>query len=991
VPVVRQIPGKDGVGRRCVSCSGASSGNIVFRYLSGPDAAASVIASALYQELPPDPAPARDAVAGGRKLLTFSDSRQDAAFFAPYLSRTHGRSVERRLVWESLRKLYESDPTARPRFEDLVPRLVTLGIENDIFEGSAGNLANAALVRRWLFAEVIASDTSQSLEGVGLAKIALIPIDPALVPDGLVPLGLDPKAVVELLSALLATLRMRNAVQVPEDVQISDAVFAPKNFLRYMRGQGNDAEVISWNPANGARNARIDLVERAFSCRGVVADPKEWLANIWGWLTAPGSPGEAIMPIEHHARYGAVRRLSYKAFEFLAAGTEASAFRCNTCRAISWFDIGVCSRYRCTGKTEAIREPDVENHYYNLYTQTLPLRARVEEHTAQLENKVAAKRQADFVRGALNILSCSTTFELGVDVGEIQSVLMRNVPPTPANYVQRAGRAGRRAGSPALVVTYAQRRNHDQHFFAEPRPLIDGRVSAPVIEVENAQIARRHLHAVALAAFLRVFVDAGNENPKTVDVFFEKSQPDVESVCELFVRWLKGHPNELGEALVRIFPPTIAAELGIKDWSWVGALVERPEGADGGWLYVAGEEILGYVSDLQSEKQRFIAEDKLGAANQVDRVLKTIRRTQLISHLARRIVLPKYGFPVDTVSLDVSRGGSAAAGRIELDRDMSLAILEYAPGAEVVADGHLWRSEGVKVPRGLELQTFEWMVCKECGALTSKFSVEDNISIELCRTCSSPSALKRGHFLWPEYGFIGVNSGLAGEQRPPRVGRVEAYFAEYTVPQEPEPVLIAGKIVNIISSRHGEVHLINSGFGAGFRFCVCGRMEAHEPQKRGTRSKWAHKRLGGDIPCGASNFKLRSLGHRYRTDVLEVRLGIPAEVDAYLSAMQAVLAALPEIGISRDDVRGMIRTYEVGSPPAFMLVDAVPGGAGHAQRIAQDLEPLLAAAYLKAATCECAEHTSCYACLRSYENQSVQDKISRALALEVLSHFAGGH
>jgi ATP-dependent helicase YprA (DUF1998 family) len=92
----------------------------------------------------------------------------------------------------------------------------------------------------------------------------------------------------------------------------------------------------------------------------------------------------------------------------------------------------------------------------------------VEEHTAQWISSKASAIQAEFLRGRINVLSCSTTFELGVDVGEVQAVLPRNVPPSPANYVQRAGRAGRRTDAAALVVTFAQRRSHDLTYFDHP-------------------------------------------------------------------------------------------------------------------------------------------------------------------------------------------------------------------------------------------------------------------------------------------------------------------------------------------------------------------------------------------------------------------------------------------------------------------------------------------------------------------------------------------
>ena len=107
------------------------------------------------------------------------------------------------------------------------------------------------------------------------------------------------------------------------------------------------------------------------------------------------------------------------------------------------------------------------------------------------------------MRGRINVLSCSTTFELGVDVGEVQAVLLRNVPPSPANYVQRAGRAGRRTDAAALVVTFAQRRSHDLTYFEHPARMVDGLIPPPRIVLDNAPIVRRHVHSVAFAAYQR--------------------------------------------------------------------------------------------------------------------------------------------------------------------------------------------------------------------------------------------------------------------------------------------------------------------------------------------------------------------------------------------------------------------------------------------------------------------------------------------------------
>ena len=184
-------------------------------------------------------------------------------------------------------------------------------------------------------------------------------------------------------------------------------------------------------------------------------------------------------------------------------------YRCTRCRRLTLHNVwNVCPTYRCDGKLIEC-DPDKEladDHYRNLYLDILPMGMRTSEHTAQLTTQKAGQVQKAFDNGDINVLSCSTTFELGVDVGELEAVFMRNVPPSISNYVQRAGRAGRRASSTAFVLTFAQRRSHDFSHFNEPLKIINGRIKPPHVDIKNEKIVRRHMYAVGFDMFWKQLV-----------------------------------------------------------------------------------------------------------------------------------------------------------------------------------------------------------------------------------------------------------------------------------------------------------------------------------------------------------------------------------------------------------------------------------------------------------------------------------------------------
>ena len=494
---VRRAPfdGTDQERMYCPQCATRARGGAVYRFLTGQDAPVSVLSTALYTELPPDPDERMEEKPGqGRKLLIFADSRQDAAFFAPYLERTYNNILRRRLIYKSLHQ----DEAARRgelRLEDLAERLREQADEVGIFEVRASRDEKMRRMRTWLMQELSPYDRSQSLEGAGLLHLRLGWPQGWQAPAPLLrpPWNLSETEVEILLRLLFDTLRRHTAFRFPHNVDPKDEAFAPRNKAHYVTGQPHKSEklprhILRWSPAR-ASNGRLDILEKVLAKVAVDLSDSDQrnaarvtLQAIWEQHLSPpdslwrqhGYLQNSTLPRKQGVGY----QLDYAFWEWVPMQADGQLWQCNQCRNPAYYSLrGVCTTYGCEGSLKAITLDELsrtENHYRDLYQTFHSTAIKVEEHTAQWTAEEARKVQNDFVRGDVNVLSCSTTFELGVDVGELQAVLMRNVPPATANYVQRAGRAGRRAGAAAFALTFAQRRSHDLAHYKDPKKIVTG-------------------------------------------------------------------------------------------------------------------------------------------------------------------------------------------------------------------------------------------------------------------------------------------------------------------------------------------------------------------------------------------------------------------------------------------------------------------------------------------------------------------------------------
>ncbi|MFC7752104.1 Zn-binding domain-containing protein [Tsukamurella soli] len=980
---VREHPRKSSVMSTCTEC-GARAYQVIRRLRTDQNAAPAVLTTALYTRLPAagDDA-AADLPGGGRKLLAFSDSRQQAAFAAPYLERTYSRALERRLLVDVLR----AHAGAELSPDDMAGEVRLTADGAGLFARHATDISRRQEVNPWVTAELIAMDQRQSLEGLGLLAVRLVRT--VEIPRAFTQLGLTTDQVWSLLDELVRTLRLQGAVTPLNHVDIADDRFAPRNRRVSIRTSGPDPKkgIISWKPGGkaGTTNARLLLVRKVLGRLAAEALEDRMLEAAWKLLVKAGHIVEVA-----GGSAGVVYQVDHRMLR-MTAGGSVSWFRCAVCRRLTPSDLhGVCPYGPCGGTVEPYEVPplgDDTNHYRVLYRtlREAPLTAR--EHTAQLTSAKAAEVQREFIEGKVNVLSCSTTFELGVDVGDLQSVMLRNMPPRTANYVQRAGRAGRRTGSAAFVLTYARRNSHDLTQYASPETMIAGRMRIPWVPVGNLRIGRRHAHSVALAAYFRHCADAGIGEWRKVGEFFAP-EDGTDSPASRVAGFLSPVPDGIRAALGQILPEATALHVDVAGDGWVAELADLLAKAEAGVRHD-----LDVFTDLQNEA---VAAKKYQVASALERAMNTVRARDLIGFLANHNVLPKYGFPVDTVEMSTAHCDQAAGRDLDLSRDLSQAIFDYAPGSQVVAGGWLWTSRGLqKVPKRA-LPRYHYRICEACG----RFSCDvGELAETQCETCGE-SASQVLQMVIPEFGFIADRRvEPVGSDVPQRVWGGSSYLdspgaesAHNTWPPR------GRKTVDVRASTAAWMAVVADAGGRGFRLCnSCGWAEVIGAATKGGAAKAksdAHDHPVTGRTCDGIPSRV-SLAHRYQTDIAEFTF--PRDVVSYHrdaearwhSALFALLEGASEaLEIARDDIDGTLAWS--GEQRSIVLFDTVPGGAGAAAQIAARLPEVLDAAHARVARCECGPETSCYGCLRSHRNGRVHDRLSRAGALEVLEHLGVG-
>lgn len=653
---------------------------------------------------------------------------------------------------------------------------------------------------------------------------------------------------------------------------------------------------------------------------------------------------------------------------------------------------------------------------------------RTAEHSAQQSADRLKTYEDMFKQGKVNVLNCSTTMEMGVDIGGISAVVMNNVPPHPANYLQRAGRAGRSNESRAIAYTLCKSNPHDSEVFNDTAWPFVTKIPAPQISLDSSRLVARHVNSLLLSIYLRDVIGTTDKEKTSLNLqWFYESEDGVVSTCDKFKAWMDSVSDPIEEAVKNLVRGTALAGNEVR--SIIHSSKKAIEKLQASWL----SQLNNLSSALTNATKDSPFEYRISLE------LARHRNEYLLKELAGKAFLPGYGFPTDVVTLNNSnivdfrreKEGIKSKTKFREDnisqlrdmpsRNLAVAIREYAPGAQLVIDGRVFRSAGIslnwqKLGSGArEAQKFDvaWL-CRYCGqtGIDRSSSTSDELKCSSCSRNIHPSLIKKTieptGFVTDFFDSPG-NDITRQNYIPVQPGWLSLNGEEFPLPNPATGFMSYGSNATLFQHSSGEN-------GTGFAVCLsCGKAESmtidskfptglsptseHRPITSTPKSKDSD----GYQPACDGSATVHSdihIGCTSLTDAFELTLKHPitgqyidvsdeGETVALTLAVSLRNALAHKLGISTSEIGYAVRpSRDLNSNlPAMViqLYDAISGGAGFATSAARFIGKLLVDMHSNLA-CSSSCDEACSSCLLDSNTRHDANHLDRKAATEWLGN-----